>query len=336
MKLYIKQTDNFGGTIENLVNLLKSQNLSDAEKIEITLSDGVHEGFEHKRIFYDLANPLEIKSESGNAEKCVLRAENCEAFHKDTENRAVITFGMNCTQVTLEGFTVENTHVKTCDDASLGNQAEAICWFNDKGFLYAENMRFLSRQDTIHVRGFSHFKNCCVSGDVDFIWGYCDTSLFDNCHIHTIKDNRGDNRPAYVLQSRALNSRPGFIFINCNFTADDRGKNAKIFVGRSQGTGSAKSADRWDSIALLFCTISSEYDESLWTDEDGKKKVWPQKGNALSGWREFKTKIKSADGTLRDYDSSKQQKNGYTLTQGEVAILQEAVEKTSLPKPLSS
>ena len=328
MKIHLTQNDSFGETIESLGNLLKEKNLSDAEKIEITLSDGEYKGFEHKRIFYDLKNPLVVKSESGNPEKCALRAENCEAFHKDTENRAVITFGMNCTEVTLEGFTIENTHVKTCSDASLGNQAETVCWFNDTGFLYCENMRFLSRQDTIHVRGFSHFKNCYVAGDVDYIWGYCDTSLFDHCHLHTIKDNRGDNRPAYVLQSRALNSRPGFVFISCDFTADDRGKNAKIFIGRSQGTGTAKSIDRWDSIALVCCSISPEYNDALWTDEDGAKKVWPEKGCAQCGWRQFGTKIKFADGTEKDYDSSKQQKNGYTLSERELSVLQETVEKT--------
>lgn len=329
MEIKITQGDSLGETVKSLKNLLAEKNVPESEKIEIVLSDGEHKSLDRERIFYDLPNPLSIKSESMNPHKCALRGENCETFHKDTENRALITFGMSCTEVTLEGFTIENTHVKYLDNSMLGNQAETICWYNDTGFLYAENMRFLSRQDTIHARGFSHFKNCYVEGDVDYIWGYCDTSIFDNCHLHTIKDNRGDDRMAYVLQSRAYNARPGFIFINCDFTAEPRGKGGKIFVGRSQGTGSAKSVDRWDSIALINCTVSPEYDEALWTDENGTKKVWPEKGSALSGWREFNTRIKFADGREEKYDSSKQEKHGYTLTQGEVAILQEAVEKTS-------
>lgn len=327
MKIKITQNDSLGETVKSLEALLKKENISDSEKIEITLSDGDHKGLNHERIFYDLKNPLVIKSEGGKPENCALRAENCETYHKDTENRALITFGKNCTDVTLEGFTIENTHIKTCDNSSLGNQAETICWFNDTGFLYCENMHFLSRQDTIHVRGFSHFKNCYIEGDVDYIWGYNDTSLFDGCHMHTIKDNRGNERAAYVLQSRTLNSRPGFIFINCNFTAEDRGKDSKIFIGRSQGTGKADSVDRWDSIALINCVISSEYNEALWTDEDGSKKVWPEKGCALYGWREFNTKIRLPDGSVKDYDSSKQEKHGYSLTQSELAVLQNAVEK---------
>ncbi|WP_294428290.1 pectinesterase family protein [uncultured Treponema sp.] len=291
------------------------------ELIHILLSDGEHKGLLHERIFYNLPNPLVIESESGNAEKCALRSENCEAYHKDTENRAVLTFGEKCTSVTLKNFTLENTHVKTCDDAALGNQAEAICFHCPSGKLSCEGMSFVSRQDTIHVKGFSRFKNCFVCGDVDFIWGYCDTSVFEDCTIHTRADNRGSDRPAYVLQSRALNSKPGFVFINCNFTAEDRGKDAEIYIGRSQGTGKKDSVDRWDSIALINCTISELYDLALWTDENGTRAVYPEKGSAKCGWRQYGTKIRGVDGSLSDYDSRLQEKHGYTMTEDEAKEL---------------
>jgi len=296
---------------------ISDSSASSNEEIHILLEDGEHKGLEHERLFYDLPNPLVIESKSGNPENCALRSENCEAFHKDTENRAVLTLGENCTSVTLKNFTIENTHVKTCDDASLGNQAEAICFHCPNGKLYCEGMRFLSRQDTIHVKGISHFKNCYVAGDVDFIWGYCDTSVFEKCTLHTIADNRGNDRPAYVLQSRALNGKPGFVFIDCDFTAEDRGKNAQIFIGRSQGTGKPTSVDRWDSIALVNCRISDLYDKALWTDEDGKRAVYPEMGSAMVGWRQFGTKILNANGTLTEYDPSWQEKHGYTMTEEE-------------------
>ena len=303
-------------TNDSLAKVFKTISPSE-EPIHILLADGEHHGLEHERLFYDFPNPLVIESVSGNASNCALRAENCEAFHKDTENRAVLTFGEKCTSVTLRNFTIENTHVKTCDDASLGNQAEAICFHCQTGELFCEGMRFISRQDTIHVKGISRFKNCFVTGDVDFIWGYCNYSVFENCTLHTRADNRGSDRPAYVLQSRAWNSKPGFVFIDCDFTADNRGKNAKIYIGRSQGTGKPGSVDRWDSIALINCRISDLYDEALWTDENGTRAVYPEKGSALCGWREFGTKISHADGTLSDYDSSLQEKHGYTMTESE-------------------
>ena len=292
-----------------------------SEIVHILLEDGEHRGLEHERIFYNLPNPLVIESVSGDASKCALRSENCEAFHKDTENRAVLTFGEKCTSVTLKNFTIENTHVKTTDDAALGNQAEAICFHCQTGELLCEGMCFISRQDTIHVKGISRFKNCYVTGDVDFIWGYCNYSVFENCKLHTREDNRGSDRPAYVLQSRAWNSKPGFVFINCDFTADNRGKNAKIYIGRSQGTGKPDSVDRWDSIALVNCRISDRYDPALWTDEDGTRAVYPKKGSAFSGWREYGTKILHADETLSDYDTRLQEKHGYTMTEDEAKKL---------------
>ena len=300
------------------------------EEIRVILSDGTHKGAFRERIFYNLPNPLVIESENADAEKCVLSGENCEAFHKDTENRAIITFGNECTKVTLLNFTVENLHIKTNDDASLGNQAEAICFDCKKGFLYCENMIFKSRQDTIHVKGFSHFKNCRILGDVDFIWGYCDTAIFDNCKIHTIEDNRGSDRPAYVLQSRALNGRPGFVFINCAFTADNRGENAKIYIGRSQGTGKKDSVDRWDSIALISCTISDLYDSALWTDEDGSRAVYPEMGSALVGWREYGTKFVDSSGNIRPYDPKEQERHGYSMNESDLMRLQKCIEETKV------
>lgn len=325
IKLNVNQS--LGETVKSF-----SQLTDPKEEIRIILEDGEHKGLDKERIFYDFPNPLTIESQSGNPKKCALRSENCEAFHKDTENRAVITFGENCTKVTLKGFTIENTHVKTLDDAKLGNQAETICWHNQTGFFYCEDMEFISRQDTIHVKGFSHFKNCFVSGDVDYIWGYCHTSIFDNCTLHTRTDNRGEDRPAYVLQSRAWNSKPGFIFINCDFTSENRGEKAKIYIGRSQGTGKVDSVDRWDSIALINCTVSSAYDKALWTDEDGLRVVYPEKGNALNGWRQFGTKIKMPDGSLVPYDSSWEEKHGYSMTARDLEILQKSIEETVVLK----
>ena len=303
--------------------------VDEKEEIRIVLKSGIHNGLAKERIFYDLKNPLVIESSGGNPDECILRSENCEAFHKDTENRAVITFGENCTRITLKGFTIQNTHVKTLDDARLGNQAEALCWHNKTGFLYCEDMKFFSCQDTIHVKGFSHFKNCFVSGDVDFIWGYCHTSIFDGCTLHVCKDTRGNDRPAYVLQSRALNSAPGFIFINCEFTAEKRGENSEIYIARTEGTGKKDSIDRWDSIALINCTVSSIYNAALWTCEDGRA-VYPEKGSALCGWREFGTKIKGDDGKILPYNSSLQEKHGYSMSQKDLDLLQLAVEKTKI------
>ncbi len=299
---------------KKISEMVKTGSLDFEAPVHLTIAPGEY----HEIISYNLSNPLVMETPTGTKpEDCVISAENCEAFHKDTENRAVFVIGTAATDVTLRGFTIENTHVKTNDDASLGNQAEALCWHNQKGYLNCENMRFISRQDTIHVKGVSRFKDCYVTGDVDFIWGYCDISLWENCHIHTREDNRGIDRPAYVLQSRALNSKPGFVFTDCEFTADDHGPNGKIYIGRTEGTGKKDSKDRWDSIALINCTISDRYDPALWTDEDGSRQVYPPVGNAMYGWREYGTKTKDSNGKIIPADTSKRSSHNYILSNKE-------------------
>lgn len=303
---------------KRIKELVVAGTLENDSPVHLVLAAGSYQGV----ISYNLSNPLIMESASGvKAEDCVISAENCEAFHKDTENRAVFVIGMAATEVTLRGFTIENTHVKTLEDANLGNQAEALCWHNSSGRLLCENMRFISRQDTIHVKGISHFKNCYVTGDVDYVWGYCDVSLFEDCLLHTRADNRGPDRPAYVLQSRALNGKPGFVFRNCTFTAEQRNKPSRIYMARSAGTGKPDSVDRWDSIALLNCIIDENYNPALWTDEDGSRAVFPEKGSALTGWREYGTKLLTSDGSVVAADVSMREKYGAVLDDSEAEEL---------------
>ena len=164
------------------------------------------------------------------------------------------------------------------------------------------------------MKGVSRFKNCYVTGDVDYIWGYCDLSLWEHCHIHTREDNCGTERTGYVLQSRALNGKPGFVFTDCEFTADKR--EGRIFVGRSAGTGKPDSLDRWDSIALINCTVSPDYDVALWTDENGRREVYP-KGSAMVGWREYGTKTLGENGHTIAADTSKRSPYGYVMNNKE-------------------
>ncbi len=316
LELRIKPTETgiITQTFKKIHEMVRSGTIEDDTPVHLILAPGTYAGV----IAWNLSNPLIMEAAAGTKpEDCVVSAENCEAFHKDTENRAVFVIGMGATEVTLRGFTIENTHVKTMDDVALGNQAEALCFHNQTGSLLCQNMRFISRQDTIHVKGFSRFEDCYVTGDVDFIWGYCDTSVWKNCHIHTREDNRGGVRPAYVLQSRALNAKPGFVFADCTFTADKRPAGSQIFIGRSQGTGKPDSVDRWDSIALIDCILDENYDPALWTDEGGTREVWPPKGSAEFGWREFGTKRIAADGTVREDSITGRDQHGYVMTKEE-------------------
>ncbi|MCR5605416.1 MAG: hypothetical protein K6F69_01185 [Treponema sp.] len=319
------------GALKKITDMVKTGAVSKDDTIHIVLEQGIYEEI----LSYNLSNPLIMEGKAGTkAEDCVVKAENCEAFHKDTENRAVFVIGMNATKVTLRNFTIINTHEKTLPDANLGNQAEALCFHNYKGTLFAEGMRFSSHQDTIHVKGFSYFKDCYVEGDIDYIWGYCDLSLFDHCIIHTLQDNRGDDLVSYVLQSRAINGKKGFVFKDCSFTGVPR-KTAGMYIGRSAGTGKYDSVDRWDSIALINCTVDECYSPEFYTDEDGTRKVYPS-GKALVGWREYGTKTRKTDGTVEISDTSKRYYMNYVMTDKEYKDNYSSLDLILAGTPLSS
>lgn len=299
LEIYLKRGDSLQQCLENL-----STDIPETESITILLDSGQYQGI----LRYNRANPLTIKGlEEVPLQKedtplaliqgAYIYGENCEAFAKDTENRALFTLGPKTTTVHLENITIENTHIKKTEDASLGNQAEALCFHNYEGILTVAHCSFISRQDTIHVKGQSYFYDCYITGDVDYIWGYNDISLFENCHIHTRRDNRGDDRIAYVLQARTLAHKMGFLFLNCTFTGSlHRLENplaSKVWIARTSGTGKVDSPDRWDSVALINCTLDETYTSELWTDDNGKT-VWPSKGSALCGYREYRCTLKDA------------------------------------------
>lgn len=89
-----------------------------------------------------------------------------------------------------------------------------------------ENCRFLGNQDTVYLgregaRQF--FLNCYIEGTTDYIFGPS-TALFINCHIHS-------KRNSYITAaSTPKNSKFGFVFMDCNLTADIGVD--KVYLGR--------------------------------------------------------------------------------------------------------
>src|SRR5574344_1030698 len=156
--------------------MVKSGAVSNTTPVHLTLEPGSYTEI----VSYNLSNPLIMESVPGTkSSDCVIQAENCEAFHEGAENRAVFTLGQNVTNVTLRNFTILNTHLKTITEGSTAaDSAEAFCWNNTNGTLFADGMRFEGRQNTIFAKGFSWFIHCYISGDTDVIWGNCNTSLF--------------------------------------------------------------------------------------------------------------------------------------------------------------
>ncbi len=106
-----------------------------------------------------------------------------------------------------EGLTIENT-------AGPVGQAVALAVEADRCVFY--NCRVRGNQDTLYTAGSNsrqYFNTCYIEGTTDFIFGPA-TVLFDSCTIHSKSDS-------YITAaSTPENKRFGYVFRNCNLTAD--------------------------------------------------------------------------------------------------------------------
>ncbi|MGN0729548.1 pectinesterase family protein [Treponema sp.] len=269
-------------------------------------------GFYRETIRYNLSNPLLIESAPGTkAENCVILADNCEAYNKGQQNRAVFSIGPNATNISLKNFTISNTHIKTSEEPiAASDSAEALVWNNSSGTLFCEGMKIEGKQNTLFLKGFSWFLNSTVSGDVDFIYGEPDTCLFENCAVEVISDNRGDFN-GFAVNSHAVAEKNGFVFTGCRFFGEKR-KKTSVFACRTDGT--AESAKDWNSIAFINCIFSDIFAPELLWDDDMNLEVYPR-GNAKYGIREYNSKTVSKNGKLQDSDTSRRNIKSYTLTE---------------------
>ncbi len=276
--------------------------------VHIILESGIYK----ELVKYNLSNPLIMEAAPGvMAEDCVIQAENCEAFNKGIENRGVFVIGPNATKVTLKNITIENTHLKSNKEGlSSGDCAEAFVWNNTDGILYAQGLRIIGRQNTLFVKGYTWFEKCYVSGDVDYIYGNCNLSYFEDCSIHTREDNRGDYA-GFAVKSLAIKNQSGFVFNKCTFTADKR-KKADLYVIRTAGKGSATMMMGWDSAAFINCKVSDLYSEEFEWDDDHTLTVYPR-ATVKIGWREYNTIVVSKNGEETPADTFMRNVKAYTM-----------------------
>jgi pectin methylesterase-like acyl-CoA thioesterase len=251
---------------------------------------------------------ITIKAKSGVANTAaVIAFENCDGLNSGTSGRPLFLINQNTPAVIIQGITIENTRVKT----GTGDQAETIYLNGASGYLIVKNCRLISRQDTLLLKGYSYFYNCYITGDVDFIWGTNDLTLFDSCQINARVDNRAASTVSYVLQARSIAKQKGFVFLNCNFTADSS-RTGTVYMARTNGAGSSSSSDGWDSVAIIKSRVdTSKYNTTFWYA--GSKTIYPTKGTANTGFREYG----NVDTSGKELSTSGRNSANYVLSQSE-------------------
>ena len=283
-------------TVQGALNYVM-QNVSSDTPSRITIRDGEYQ----EMLFLRGNNNVTLQGES--RDNTVVYYDNFESFNSGSGKSEAPAAGTpsggrsvflveGVDNLTLTNFTLKNSHIRSND---YSNQAETIYFNSDSGRLTAVDMNFASEQDTLLLKGFSWFYNSLIAGNVDFIWGYVNTALFENSEIRTIGDSKNgnpdeDTAGGYILQARVPDiSYKGFIFLNSSFTngpgpigngvLDD-----STYIARSGG-----SASYFDNITLINNRFDTHIATIGWAGEGVRDQPAPNPSpaTAAAGWREY-------------------------------------------------
>ena len=125
------------------------------------------------------------------------------------------------------GFQMKNLSVANDfaeDPASTADQS-AVALLNQCDRSQFENVRVLGNIASLYLKSVdtstasrSYFRDCYIEGDQDIITGR-GVAVFDHTEIKYVT-NRQATGGVIANPSTVLNSRYGFLFVSCNFTAD--------------------------------------------------------------------------------------------------------------------
>lgn len=177
----------------------------------------------------------------------------------------------NCDNLLLDNLTIENSF------GEQRGQAETIYFNsgNNTHRLTIENCSLISWQDTFLTKGEVWVHNSLIAGHVDYIWGYPAVCLFEDCEIRS----RG---AGYIIQARVPKAADkGFVFLNCDLTAEDGVAAGSVYLARSAGQGEA-----FDNVVYVNCTMSPAIAPGGWYTSPAPNPATP---TATSGWREYRS-----------------------------------------------
>lgn len=168
------------------------------------------------------------------------------------------TSGSSTCYIYGDNFYAENITFE--NSAGMVGQAVAALVDSDRAIFY--RCRFLGNQDTLYPYGKErrlrqYYKDCYISGTVDFIFGWNVAAFFDNCTIHCKRDKGYIAAPATPQDAEY-----GFVFSHCRLTADADVEN--VYLGRPWRP--------FGQTVYLYCTMDNFIHPEGW-------RVWHNKDN---------------------------------------------------------
>jgi Pectin methylesterase len=159
---------------------------------------------------------------------------------------------------TAENITFENTYAFNFT-APLPSDMRALALDVESKRAVFQNCNINARQDTLYVdtnsgeTGRQYYKNCYISGDVDFIYGPS-VAVFDDCDIYSL--DRFTNPNGYVTAANTPAYRQyGLVFLNSRLTSNAGA--GTVYLGRPWGQDA--------TVAYLNCYLGAHINADGWT-----------------------------------------------------------------------
>jgi pectinesterase len=162
----------------------------------------------------------------------------------------------------MKNITVVNDFAE--DPTSTADQS-AVALLNQGDQAQYENVRILGNIASLYVKSpdtstasRSYFRDCYIEGDQDIISGR-GVAVFDHTEIKYIT-SRQPTGGVITNPSTVLNSRYGFLFVSCNFTAEDGASD--VALGHQWWEGSNNAAI--GKVIIRNSTLGSHIATSPW------------------------------------------------------------------------
>ncbi|MGH8051056.1 MAG: pectinesterase family protein [Arenimonas sp.] len=193
------------------------------------------------------------------------------------------TWGCASVIVRAKNFRAENLRIENSFDY-IGNMqkpkfevigpngAQAVALMLDKACdnTVLENVDLAGHQDTLFVdAGRSVFRDCRISGSVDFIFG-AGEAFFEDCKIIS-RFRPGKERQGYIAVPSTLDSQTrGLIFHRCRLLREAEVPDASVALGRAWRPGKTFLDGKYGDPSVLGTAVFL----SCWMDKHIDSKGW--------------------------------------------------------------
>ena len=221
-------------------------------------------GYYNEKLEITIPN-LHIRGEGATADEVVIEwnslygIPDASGYSQVTDSTATVAIRDTAINCTIENVTISNYwNSLEVFDRELGKnypEHRALALLVQADHFIMRDSRLIGYQDTVEFfTGRQYLNNVYISGTTDFIFGTNNTTLFENCQIHSIDNGKTDG--GYITAFKGLNKgetdaiKYGAIFYRCKFTADENVvANKNTAIGRTWGAAAA--------VALIECEIDA-------------------------------------------------------------------------------